>query len=127
MQLYEQIRRAHTNENTSIRELSRRFGVHRRDIRAALASPIPPPRKPGPTPESPRLDPWKPQIDQWLKDDLKAPKKQRHTGRRVWERLVAEHGADIGQSTVRAYVKTVRDQHKTPLVGPRVNHYDLRG
>ncbi|MDA8318120.1 MAG: IS21 family transposase, partial [Actinomycetota bacterium] len=30
-----------------------------------------------------------------------APKKQRHTARRVHQRLVAEHGADIGESTVR--------------------------
>ncbi len=48
-------------------------------------------------------------IDGWLADDLEVPRKQRHTARRVWQRLVLEHGADIGESTVRRYVKAVRD------------------
>jgi ActR/RegA family two-component response regulator len=43
--LYEQIRRAAEREELSIRELSRRFGVHRRDVRQALASPVPPARR----------------------------------------------------------------------------------
>ena len=43
--LYEQIRKAHEREDASIRELSRRFGVHRRDVRQAWTSAVPPPRK----------------------------------------------------------------------------------
>ena len=116
MQLYEQIRRAHTQEQASIRELSRRFGVHRRDIRAALQSPTPQQRRQRRPQPAPKLDRWKPLIEQWLTEDLQAPKKQRHTGHRVWERLIAEHGADVSQSTVRKYVKIVRDQQETPLV-----------
>ena len=45
MKLYEQIRKAHEREELSVRELSRRFGVHRRDVRQALASAVPPERK----------------------------------------------------------------------------------
>ncbi len=116
MSLYEQIRRAHEREQVSIRELARRFGVHRRDVRAALASPIPPARKvPAVAKPAPKLDQWKPFIDRWLADDKDVPRKQRHTSRRVWQRLVLEHGADIGESTVRRYVKTVNDAHTTPL------------
>lgn len=101
MALYEQIRRAHVDEQASIRELARRFRVHRRDVRAALASPIPAPRKqPEVAKPAPKLDEWKPLIDRWLKDDEEVPRKQRHTARRVWQRLVLEHGADIGESTV---------------------------
>jgi hypothetical protein len=40
--------------------------------------------------------------------DEALPKKQRHTGRRVWERLVAEYGAELGESTVRKYVARLR-------------------
>ena len=36
--------------------------------------------------------------------DLAAPRKQRHTARRVWQRLLDEHGAVVAESTVRAYV-----------------------
>jgi hypothetical protein len=32
--------------------------------------------------------------------DRQAPRKQRHTGRRVWQRLVAEHGAVVAEITV---------------------------
>ncbi len=116
MSLYEQIRRAHTREQVSIRELSRRFGVHRRDVRAALASPIPPARKiPAVAKPAPKLDEWKPLINQWIGDDQKLPRKQRHTARRVWQRLVLEHDADVGESTVRRYVKTLNDARATPL------------
>jgi transposase len=46
VRVYEQIRRARAQDETvAIRELARRFGVHRRDVRAALVSAVPPPRK----------------------------------------------------------------------------------
>ena len=45
MALYEQIRKAHEREQLSVRELARRFRVHRRDVRQALASAVPPERK----------------------------------------------------------------------------------
>src|ERR1700730_5355172 len=91
--LYEQIRRASEREGLPIRELSRRFGVHRRDVRRALASPVPPERK-RPERPSPKLDQWKTVIDEWLEADKVAPRKQRHTARRVWQRLVEEHDAE---------------------------------
>ena len=37
-----------------------------------------------------RLDPLKPIIDEWLKNDLKMPRKQRHTGTKVYNRLKNE-------------------------------------
>jgi len=119
--LFEQIRRVKRAEpEVSVRELSRRFRVHRRDVRAALASPIPPPRKEMPAKPAPKLDPWKPTIDAWLEADKELPSKQRHTGRRVWQRLVEEHKADIGESTVRRYVKQVRDSFETPIAAVSV-------
>jgi transposase len=101
--VFEDIRRAREREGLSIRELARRFGVHRRDVRRALASPLPPPRKVGVRP-APKMDCWKPVIDAWLEADRSAPRKQRHTGRRVWQRLRDEHDADVGEGTVRRYV-----------------------
>jgi len=43
-------------------------------------------------------------IDGWLIDDKDAPRKQRHTARRVWQRLVAEHGATVAEVTVSRFV-----------------------
>ena len=126
VQLYEQIRRAHAAQETkSIRALARQFRVHRRDVRAALESAVPPPRK---TPErpAPKMVQWKPIIDGWLEEDQKWPRKQRHTARRVWQRLVDEHDADVGESTVRRYVKTVRERQTIPLVEVSVpQHHPL--
>jgi transposase len=54
------------------------------------------------------LDEWKPVIDGWLLADRDAPRKQRHTARRIWQRLVVEHDAQVGESTVRAYVAAAK-------------------
>lgn len=127
MQLFEEIRRAHeAQEVKSIRALAREFGVHRRDVRAALRSAVPPARK---TPErrAPKMDPFKAIIDGWLEEDQKWPRKQRHTARRVWQRLVVEHGADVGESTVRRYVKTVRERQALPLAEVSVPQHHRLG
>ena len=125
MKLYEQIRKAREREGLSIRELARRFGVHRRDVRQALESAVPPPRKVAER-VAPTLDQWKPLIDGWLEADRTAPRKQRHTARRVWQRLVDEHDAEVGESTVRRYVAEVRRRMEVPLVEVMVpQHHPL--
>jgi DNA-directed RNA polymerase specialized sigma24 family protein len=45
VELFERIRRDRRVEGWSIRELATRHGVHRRTVREALASALPPPRK----------------------------------------------------------------------------------
>jgi transposase len=123
--LFEQIRVAREREGLSIHELARRFGVHRRSVREALASAVPAARK-VPARPAPVLGPWKAAIDGWLEADRSAPRKQRHTARRVWQRLVAEHGVSIAESTVRAYVAEVRRRIEVPLVEVMVpQHHPL--
>ncbi len=107
VELFERIRRDHREEGLSIRTLARRHGIHRRTVRHALASALPPPRVVAPR-SAPALGPWKAIIRAWLVADLTAPRKQRHTARRVWQRLLDEHAADIGESTVRAFVSELR-------------------
>src|SRR5262249_30425911 len=58
-------------------------------------------------------------IDSWLLDDLAVPRKQRHTARRVWQRLVAEHGATLAEVTVSRYVARRRiELGLDPVEGP---------
>ncbi|EID14775.1 IstA2 [Mycolicibacterium phlei RIVM601174] len=75
-----------------------------------MASAVPPARK-VPVRVAPRLEPFKVAIDEMLRSDLEAPKKQRHTARRVLARLVDEHdAAGLSYSTVRDHVRKRRPQ-----------------
>jgi transposase len=100
---YEVIRRQHRDEGLGIRELARRHRVHRRTVRLALANAVPPERK---TPErvAPVLGSYESIVRGWLEADRQVPVKQRHTARRVWQRLRDEHGASVGESSVRRLV-----------------------
>lgn len=60
-----------------------------------------------------KLDPYKPLIEQWLDDDEREWRKQRHTARRIWQRLVEECGVDVSEATVARYVKESRERRKT--------------
>jgi transposase len=104
VELFEQIRRDHDREDLSIHALAIRHSVHRRTVRQALASPLPPPRRRPEGRPAPKLGPYRALIDSWLLADKEAPRKQRHTARRIWQRLVGEHGADVAERTVREYV-----------------------
>ena len=53
---------------------------------------------------APKLGPYRELIDSWLDGDRDAPRKQRHTAKRIWERLRDEHAADVAERTVREYV-----------------------
>jgi transposase len=110
VELFAAIRRDSRAEGLSIRGLARKYEVHRRLVREALGSAWPTPRKPSP-PRRWRLDPFKPLIDQMLRADLDAPRKQRHTATRVYDRLVAEHGMQgVSYSRVRAYLAERRPE-----------------
>jgi transposase len=109
VELFEAIRRDHRRERLSIRTLADKYGVHRRTVRQALASALPPSRKSYPR-ASPAIGPWTAQIDEWLIKDQSAPRKQRHTARRIWQRLGEEHGAVISEVTVSRYVRRRRPE-----------------
>ncbi len=69
---------------------------------------MPPPKRAPRSRPAPKLGPYRPIIDKWLTDDQKAPRKQRHTARRVWQRLLEEHGAEVSERQVERYVAAKR-------------------
>ena len=93
MELFEQIRKDRRVEGASIRELADRQRVHRCTVRQTLASAVPPSRWPFPQRPRPAIGAYADLIDGWLLGDQRMPRKQRHTARRIWQRLVTEHGA----------------------------------
>ena len=110
VELFEAIRRDDRVEQLSIRALADKHGVHRRTVREALANAVPPARK-TPVRVAPKLDPAKGLIDAMLMLDLTAPRKHRHTARRVLARFVDEHGmTDLTYSAVRDYVAKRRPE-----------------
>jgi transposase len=102
------IRKKHFVEGWSIRKLSRHLQLARQTVRRALGSAEPPRyqlRKPRP---APTMDPYREIIRTWLAQDTHAPAKQRHTGKRVYDRLVAEYGFRGAESSVRRAVARLR-------------------
>jgi len=110
VELFAQIRRDARVEDLSIRELARRHQVGRATVRQALAGAQPPPRK-TPVRVAPKLGPFKFAIDAMLVEDLSAPRKQRHTARRVHARLIEEYDArEVLYSSVRDFIGVRRAQ-----------------
>jgi hypothetical protein len=107
VELYAAIRFDWQRNQMSIRALAEKYSVHRRTVREAVESPIPPPRK-----SPPRctlvLDTVRESVDAMLAEDLTAPRKQRHTAKRIYERLRAEHDAAVSYSYVAKYVNRRR-------------------
>jgi transposase len=112
---FEQIRRDRDREGLSIRALAVRHGVHRRAVKQALASPVPPVKRTPVSRPAPKLGSYRTVIDEWLLADRDAPPKQRHTAKRIWQRLVDEHGADVAEVTVRQYVRARKRELGWPV------------
>lgn len=104
VELFEQIRREYEFGVGTIAGVAKKLGVHRRMVREAIGNALPKPRK-----KTDRRR-WKMQaavdfVEAILEADRKAPRKQRHTAHRIWERIRQELPAcQIGERTVRQYV-----------------------
>ena len=79
--------------------------MHRRAVRQALASPVPLAKRSPVGRPAPKFGAYRALVDAWLEGDRDAPRKQRHTARRIHRRLIHEHGADVVETTVRDYVR----------------------
>jgi transposase len=104
VELFEEIRREYEFGVGTIAGVSKKLRVHRRMVREAIGSAMPAARK---KVERPRLKlaPAVAFINRVLEEDRRAPRKQRHTARRIWERICAElSGVQICERTVRLYV-----------------------
>ena len=106
VELFEQIRREYEFGVGTIAGVAKKLGVHRRMVREAIRSALPKPRKMTKRPRW-KLQPAVDFIDRILEEDRKAPRKQRHTAHRMWERIQRElPTCRISERTVRQYVQS---------------------
>ena len=105
MELYAEVRRSVYVEGLSERAAARRFGLARETVRKMLRYRLPPGYRRKKPIRCPKLDAFTGVIDQILRDDQHRPKKQRHTAKRICERLRTEHGFTGGYTIVKAYVR----------------------
>jgi transposase len=110
VELFEQIRREYEFGVGTIAGVSRKLGVHRRMVREALRSAEPAATKPQQR-RLRKLDSASDFIDRILRADVSAPPKQRHTARRIFDRLRVElSGFSGSERTVRGFVQRRRRQ-----------------
>lgn len=105
MELYGRVRRAVFVEGKSQRAVAQEFGVARETVRKMLRYSAPPGYRREEPVKRPKLGPWLGVIDAILEDDKKQPKKQRHTAKRIFDRLREEHGYPGGYTVVKDYVR----------------------
>lgn len=121
MELYARVRRAVQVEGMSEREAARQFGIARETVRKMQRFSVPPGYRRKKPIRRPKLGPWLGVIDQILKEDESRPKKQRHTAKRIWDRLKEEHGFTGGYTIVKDYVREARQRQQemfVPLAHP---------
>lgn len=105
MELYLKVRQAHFQDGLSGRKIARDFGISRDSVSKMLAYSEPPGYRRTAPIKRPKLDAFTTQIDQWLSEDKVRPRKQRHTAKRIFERLRDECNFTGGYTIVKDYVR----------------------
>ncbi|MGB7046296.1 MAG: IS21 family transposase, partial [Methylocella sp.] len=121
VELYAKVRHAVMIEGLSRREAAKRFGIHRNTITKMLSFSVPPGYRRRERPASRKLGPFMAWIDAILESDRSVHKKQRHTAKRIFERLRLEHGFAGGYTVVKDYVRIARTRARevfVPLAHP---------
>lgn len=105
MEQWTEIRRRVLVAGLSKRQACKQFAINWKTLRKILTHAEPPGYRRVKPPRRPTIEPVLPIIRQILDDDAKAPKKQRHTAKRIWERLKAEHAFAGGYTSVKDAVR----------------------
>ena len=114
--LYGRVRHAVLIDGMSSREAARVFGVDPRTVAKMLAFSVPPGYRRSRPVRRPKLDAFTGIIDQTLEADNLVAKKQRHTSKRIFERLRDEHGFTGGITIVKDYIFAARQRQREMFV-----------
>jgi transposase len=100
----------------SERAAARHFGIARESVKKMLSFSVPPGYRRRAEIKRPKLDGFTEIIDRWLLEDLGQRAKQRHTAKRVFERLRDEHGFTGGYTIVKDYIREHRRRSREMFV-----------
>jgi transposase len=121
VELYGRVRHAVMIDGLSQREAARHFGIDPRTVKKMMSYSVPPGYVRTKPPARPKLDPFIGVIDRILAEDKERPKKQRHTSKRIFERLRDEYGFAGGITIVKDYICAARQRQRemfVPLTHP---------
>ena len=113
---YAAVRRFVFVEGHSQREAAWVFGLHRETVSKMCRFSLPPGYRRTKPVGKPKLGPLLPVIDAILDADRTAPVKQRHTAKRIFERLRDEHGFAGGYTVVKDHVRISRARGRETFV-----------
>jgi transposase len=105
VEIYARVRRAVLVDGMSRRAAVREYGLARKTVHKMLEYSVPPGYQRQKPVRRPKLGPWQGVIDAIIEDDKQRPCKQRHTAKRIFERLRVEHGYTGGYTIVKDYVR----------------------
>jgi len=115
VELYRKVRLA-CRDGMSERAAARHFGISRESVKKMLSFSVPPGYRRRAEIRRPKLDGFTAIIDQWLREDFGQHRKQRHTAKRVFERLRDEHGFAGGYTIVKDYIREHRRRGREMFV-----------
>jgi transposase len=121
VELYGRVRRAVLVDGASQRAVAREFGISRKSVRKMVSFSVPPGYRRQQAVKRPKLDPWMGVIDAIIEEDKARPAKQRHTAKRVFDRLREEHQFTGGYTIVKDYLRSAAQRSREmfiPLVHP---------
>jgi transposase len=105
VELYRKVRQAYFRQGMSKRAIARHFGISRDSVDKMIVYSVPPGYRRTAPVKRPKLDGFTEVIDQWLSEDVGRPRKQRHTAKRVFDRLREEHGFTGGYTIIKDYLR----------------------
>jgi len=111
MEKWVEIRRRVLNGEISKRAACSEYGIHWETLEKILTHTEPPGYR-RTKPRTSKLEPFLPIIDEILKSDRQVHRKQRHTAKRIFERLRDEHEYDGGETIVKDAVRARKQQHR---------------
>src|SRR5690554_6265411 len=114
----ESIRHLYFRKGWSIRKIASELHHSRKTVRKALQNSGPWEYQLSRPRPAPKVGPYRDMTRQWLIEDQTAPRKQRHTARRIYQRLREEHGYEGAESTIRRVVAQLRRELEMDVLEP---------